>query len=237
MSNDRSNLTPQPPLQNGEDKSERSEQAVRSSSIAVARALLEIGAVGFSLTQPVTFKSGMLAPMYIDNRRLPYHPAQWAQVIEAFAARLKDGAIPCDVIAGVAVGGVPHSAALGYVTRIPSVFIRKEAKEHGLGKRVEGGAVEGKRVVLVEDMVTTGGSALSAVAALREEGAQVADMLAIISYDFREAEAAMFGAKMALHTLTSVPVVLDEARAQGILNDATYERVQAWYRDPYGWGA
>lgn len=206
-------------------------------SLKVARALLAIGAVGFSLMQPVTFKSGMRSPMYIDNRRLPYHPTQWAQVIEAFAARLKDGALPCDVIAGVAVGGVPHSAALGYVARIPSVFIRKEAKEHGLGKRVEGGAVEGKRVVLVEDMVTTGGSSLSAVEALREEGAIVTDMLAIISYDFHEAEAAMFGAKVTLHTLTSVPVVLEEAHAQGILGSATLAQVQAWYKDPYGWGA
>jgi orotate phosphoribosyltransferase len=210
---------------------------VDDSSLNVARALLKIGAVGFSLAQPIRFKSGLLAPMYIDNRRLPYFPAQWAQVIEAFAACLKESALPCDVIAGVAVGGVPHSAALGYHTRIPSVFIRKETKEHGLGKRVEGGSVEGKRVVLVEDMVTTGGSSLSAVDALRDEGARVTDLLAIISYDFPEAQTAMTGAGMALHTLTSVPVVLDEARVQGILTDSDFDRVQAWHRDPYGWGA
>ena len=207
------------------------------SKAKVARALLEIGAVGFSLAQPIRFKSGLPAPMYIDNRRLPYFPEQWAQVIEAFADRLTAGALPCDVIAGVAVGGVPHSAALGYHTRMPSVFIRKEAKEHGLGKRVEGGAVDGKRVVLVEDMVTTGGSSLSAVAALRDEGAQVTDLLAIISYDFAEAQAAMTGAGMTLHTLTGVPAVLDEARAQGILSSTDYDRVQAWHRDPHGWNA
>lgn len=206
-------------------------------SLKVARALLEIGAVGFSLMQPIRFKSGMLAPMYVDNRRLPYHPAQWKQVIEAFVGRLSVGDIASDVIAGVAVGGVPHSAALGYAAGIPSVFVRKEAKEHGMGNRVEGGVVEGKRVVLVEDMVTTGGSSLSAVEALRAEGAVVTDMLAIISYDFREAAAAMFAAGMTLHTLTSVPVVLAEARARGTLNEVTLERVQAWYGDPYGWGA
>lgn len=207
------------------------------SSLTVARALLEIGAVGFSLAQPIRFKSGLLAPMYIDNRRLPYFPAQWVQVIEAFAARLKDGDLVCDVIAGVAVGGVPHSAALGYQMRIPSVFIRKETKEHGLGKRVEGGVVEGKRVVLVEDMVTTGGSSLAAVDALREEGARVTDLLAIISYDFAEAQTAMIGAGVTLHTLTSVPAVLNEARAQGILTGSDFDRVQAWHRDPYGWSA
>jgi orotate phosphoribosyltransferase len=207
-----------------------------NASLTVARALLEIGAVGFSLVQPIRFKSGMLAPMYIDNRRLPYFPAQWAQVIEAFAARLTTSDLTCDVLAGVAVGGVPHSAALGYRTRIPSVFIRKETKEHGLGKRVEGGAVEGRQVVLIEDMVTTGGSSLSAVEALREEGARVTDLLAIISYDFPEAQTAMEDAGITLHTLTSVPVVLDEARAQGILTGADLGRVQAWYQNPYGWG-
>ena len=205
------------------------------SSLTVARALLEIGAVGFSLAQPIRFKSGLLAPMYIDNRRLPNFPAQWVQVIEAFAACLKDGDLVCDVIAGVAVGGVPHSAALGYQMRIPSVFIRKETKEHGLGKRVEGGSVEGKLVVLVEDMVTTGGSSLAAVDALREEGARVTDLLAIISYDFPEAQTAMTGAGITLHTLTSVPAVLNEARAQGILTGSDFDRVQAWHRDPYGW--
>ncbi len=204
-------------------------------SLKVARALLEIGAVGFSLMQPIKFKSGILSPMYVDNRRLPYHPAQWRVVIEAFAALVRDGAFACDVIAGVAVGGVPHSAALGYLTGIPSVFVRKEAKEHGTGSRVEGGAVDGKRVVLIEDMVTTGGSSLAAVAALREEGAIVTDLLAIISYDFREAAAAMFGAGILLNTLTRVPVVLEEARASGRLNEATFQRVQDWYADPYGW--
>jgi orotate phosphoribosyltransferase len=203
--------------------------------VAVARALLSIGAVGFSPWQPITFKSGMLSPMYVDNRRLPYHPAQWTQVIEAFAALLKDGAMPCDVIAGVAVGGVPHSAALAYTTGIPSVFVRKEAKEHGTRSRIEGGEVAGKRVLLVEDMVTTGGSALSAVAALREEGALITDLLAIISYDFSEAAEAMASAQITLHTLTSVPVVLEEAHTQGILGDATLAQVQRWYADPNGW--
>jgi orotate phosphoribosyltransferase len=205
------------------------------NAISVARALIEAGAVGFSPHQPIRFKSGILAPMYIDNRRLPYHPAQWQQVISAFAASVHSGSIPCEVIAGVAIGGVPHSAALGYVTQKPSIYIRKEAKEHGTQSRIEGGAVSGKRVLLVEDMVTSGGSSLSAVEALRAEGALVMDMLAIISYGFQEAADAFAAAHVNLHTLTSVPVLLIEARALGVLDANAMEIVQTWYAAPYGW--
>src|SRR5689334_11197583 len=117
---------------------------------AVARALLEIGAVGFSPNEPIRFKSGILSPVYVDNRKLPYYPQQWGIIIEGFKLQVKS--IHFDVIAGVAVGGVPHSAALGYALQMPSLFVRKEAKEHGKGQRVEGGEVSGKRVLLVEDL-------------------------------------------------------------------------------------
>jgi orotate phosphoribosyltransferase len=201
----------------------------------VARALLEVGAVGFSPTQPIRFKSGILAPMYIDNRRLPYHPAQWGQIIGAFAEQVNSGALPCEVIAGVAVGGIPHSSTLGYVTQKPSVFIRKEAKEHGTQNRIEGGAVAGKRVLLVEDMITTGGSSLSAVEALRAEGALVMDLLAIISYGFKEAVDACAAAGVKLHTLTTVPAVLEQAGALSILDTPALQLIQRWYDNPYGW--
>src|SRR5262245_62097897 len=105
----------------------------------VARALLEIEAVGFSPQAPVTFKSGIVSPVYVDSRRLPYHPLQWRLVIEAFKALAETLAF--DVIAGVAVGGVPHSSALAYVMQKPSVFVRKDAKEHGKKQLVEGGQV------------------------------------------------------------------------------------------------
>ncbi|MBN8594129.1 MAG: orotate phosphoribosyltransferase [Anaerolineae bacterium] len=205
------------------------------NQIAVARALLAVGAVGFSPANPIRFKSGILSPMYVDNRRLPYHPAQWQPVIEAFAAQVHAGTFTTEIIAGVAVGGIPHSAALGYVTQKPSVFIRKEAKEHGTQSRVEGGPVSGKQVLLVEDMVTTGGSSLSAVEALRAEGALVSHLLAIISYGFQEAVKAFAAARVTLHTLTSVPIVLEQAHSMDLLDDSTLAVIQNWYTNPYGW--
>lgn len=201
----------------------------------VARALLEIGAVGFSLEQPITFKSGIISPVYVDNRRLPYHPQQWYTIIEGFHALLEESAIPYDVLAGVAVGGVPHSSALAYALRMPSVFVRKEAKEHGKGQRIEGGEVDGKRVVLVEDLVTTGSSSLSGVEALREAGADVRDLIAIVQYGFAEAQENFANSNVNLHTLTSFDVILSEALGAGIFDSTQKAVLEDWFTDPHGW--
>ena len=201
--------------------------------IEVARALLEIGAVGFSPKQPIRFKSGILSPVYVDNRKLPYYPKQWGIIIEGFKAEVKS--MNFDVIAGVAVGGVPHSAALGYALQMPSVFVRKEAKEHGKGQRVEGGEVTEKRILLVEDLVSTGGSSLAGVDALREEGAIVNDLLAIVSYGFDEAKEAFANANVNLHTLTDFSTILQEAVNMGKFQQEDYAIIADWFSEPHGW--
>jgi len=204
-------------------------------SNSVAWTLLEIGAVGFSLSQPITFKSGILSPVYVDNRILPYHPAQWHVVIEGFKALIAEKKFDFEVIAGVAVGGVPHSAALGYTLGVPSVFVRKESKEHGKGQRIEGGVVAGKRVLLIEDMVTTGGSSLDAVQALRAAGAIVTDVCAIISYGLPEAQTAFPAADVRLHTLTTFDAILLSADMMGKLNAEEANVVRLWMQNPRGW--
>ena len=139
----------------------------------VARALLEAGAVTVRPDEPVTFRSGLRSPVYVDNRRLIFHPGAWRVVVEALAVQVRSLRPPTEVVAGVESAGIPHSSAVAFATGLPSVFVRKEAKDHGLARRIEGGEVAGLRTVLVEDMVTTGGSSLSAVAALRAAGATV----------------------------------------------------------------
>ncbi len=203
----------------------------------VAEALVDIGAVGFVQDAPIRFKSGILSPIYIDNRRLPYHPVQWHIVIESFQAQIENSALAYDVIAGVAVGGVPHSSALAYMLNVSSVFVRKDAKEHGTKKLVEGGDVAGKRVLLVEDLVTTGGSSLNGVKALRDEGALVSDLVAIVSYGFDEAQQAFTDAKMYLHTLTDFSTIAQVARDKHILGQAAFAITQDWFIDPHGWAA
>jgi orotate phosphoribosyltransferase len=202
---------------------------------AVARALLEIGAVGFTPQKPITFKSGIISPVYVDNRRLPYHPQQWQSIIKGFQHTIETYNIEFEVIAGVAVGGVPHSAALAYVMQRPSVFVRKEAKEHGKGQRIEGGEVENKQVLLLEDLVTTGGSSLSGVEALHESNAIVTDMLAIVSYGFSEAVENFTNAHITLHTLTDFSVILDEALAMEKFSAEDEAIIRDWFEEPHTW--
>lgn len=204
-------------------------------SRAIAEAILEIGAAGFCPSQPITFKSGIVSPVYCDNRRFPYWPTQWRQVIEGFAHTIVEKGIGCDVIAGVEAAGIPHSAALGYELRRPSVFVRKHAKEHGTKKMVEGGDVRDRMVVLVEDLVTTGSSSLAAIEVLRDEGAEVSDCLAIISYGFAEAEESFAEAGVRLHALTNFAEVLRAAEGAGSVSRADAADVRRWLEDPRGW--
>jgi orotate phosphoribosyltransferase len=201
----------------------------------IARALLEINAVGFSPRAPVTFKSGLLSPVYVDNRRIPFWPAQWRQVIDGFQAVVAEHKIDFEVLAGIETGGIPHSAALAYAMGKPSVFVRKQPKEHGTRSRIEGGDVAGRRVLLIEDLVTTGGSSLAGVRALREDGAAVDICLAIVSYEFPESAEAFERAGVRLYTLTSFAAILKEALAMGRFNEEEQSIIEDWLHHPANW--
>lgn len=201
----------------------------------IAQAILEIGAAGFCASNPITFKSGILSPVYCDNRRFPFWPEPWKRVIDGFAQLLQEQGIACEVIAGVEAAGIPHSAALGFATAKPSVFVRKQAKDHGTKKLVEGGDVAGRKVVLVEDLVTTGMSSLAAIEMLRAEGAVVTDCFAIISYGFAEAEQQFREAGVRLHALTTFAEVLEEALAGGRVSEGDAAAVRVWLKDPRAW--
>jgi orotate phosphoribosyltransferase len=206
-----------------------------SSGVAVARALLAAGALDYRGDDPVTFRSGLRAPMYIDCRRLIFEPAAWRVVIGALADRLRETVPDVEAVAGVEAAGIPHSSALAYAMGLPSVFVRKAAKGHGLGRRVEGGDPTGLRVMLVEDLVTTGGSSLSAVAALRAAGAVVRDCLAIATYGFAGLGEAFAEAGVRLEVLSTAGAVIDEAEASGALDATAVAVVRGWLADPAGW--
>lgn len=200
----------------------------------MAAVLLEIGAVRFDPANPVTFKSGIRAPVYTDNRRLPFYPAAWQKVIGGFQHLIAEKNLSFEVLAGIEAAGIPHSAALGYVMQKPSVFVRKQAKAHGQKKQIEGGEVNGLRVLLIEDLVTTGGSSLAGVKALRAEGALVTDCLAITSYGLPEAVQNFASAAVTLHTLTSFESLWKAAKAT--LSAEIQQAVEAWWKNPYDWG-
>jgi len=201
----------------------------------IADALIAIEGVDFRPEKPITFKSGIKSPVYCDNRRFPFWPEQWAKVIRSFEALIAEREIPIDVVGGVEAAGIPHSAALGFAMRKPSVFIRKELKEHGTKKRVEGGDVTGRRVVLIEDLVTTGSSSIAAVEALRGEGAVVSDCLAIISYDFPGTVERFKKAGVRLHTTTTFQAVLESAQEHKLIDEAGAAVVRDWIQEPRSW--
>ncbi len=201
----------------------------------VADALLNIGAVGFSVKQPVTFKSGIVSPVYVDNRRLPFHPSAWEIVIDTFRSWIREHKLTFDAIAGIEAAGIPHSAALGFAMERPSLFVRKQPKAHGKGQQVEGGDVDGLHVLLVEDLVTTGGSSLAGVQALREAGATVTDCLTIVSYEFDEALQAFAAANVNLHIIAPFTLIAEQAHARDLFDAQTLRVLQDWRRDPYGW--
>lgn len=206
-----------------------------NNSNEIAASLLSIKAVGFALKVPITFKSGMRSPVYVDNRKLPYFPREWHAIIDGFAALIDEHKLQFDVIAGIETAGIPHSAALAYKLQKPSIFIRKKIKDHGTKSRIEGGEVSGKHVLLVEDHVTTGGSSLAGVEALREEGAEVTTCLSITDYEFKDGKEAFKKASVNLITLTSFDELLRSALQQNIITEAEEKIIKEWLANPWQW--
>jgi len=203
----------------------------------VAAALIDIGAVGFTPLQPVKFKSGLLAPIYVDNRRLPFYPESWRLVITGFEHLINEHRLAPDVIAGMETAGIPHSAALAYYMGKPSVFVRKQPKDHGAMKLVEGGDVSGKRVVLIEDHITTGGSSLTGIKGLRNEGATVEHCLAITSYGFPESMAEFQASGVQLHVLCNLLTILEVAHKKDRFGQEGLNLIMDWSRNPQEWSA
>src|SRR3989344_750168 len=199
----------------------------------VAQSLIEIGALKFVPDNPITFKSGIRAPVYVDCRELPFYPTEWREIIEGFKAIIKEKNILFDVVAGVASGGIPHSAALGFILECPSVFVRKDLKDHGTKSRVEGGKISGKKVLLVEDLVTLGQSSLSAIDALRAEGGEVDNCLSVVSYDFPEAKEAFKKNKVNLYSLATFPEILKES--ENLFKSDEIDLIKKWYSNPHAW--
>lgn len=201
----------------------------------VAQALLATQAVGFTPDRPVTFRSGLLSPVYVDNRRLIFWPEQWRVIIEGFQQVIARTPLVFDVIAGIETAGIPHSSALAYTLGVPSVFVRKQPKEHGTRSKIEGGDVAGQRVLLIEDVVTTGSSSLAGVEALRAAGAIVDDCLAITGYGFPMAQRAFAVMGVRLHLLVPFAVVARTALEQGYLTQEALDVIEDWMRDPHRW--
>lgn len=197
--------------------------------------LLRIGAVSLAPDTPFTWSSGRKAPIYCDNRLTLAYPSVREHIAEGFVQCLRDNALAPEVISGTATAGIPHAAWLAGRLEAPMAYVRSRAKEHGKGRQIEGASVEGQSVVLVEDLVSTGGSAMEAVEALQQAGAQVEAVLAIFTYGLPAAKRQFEPGTLPLYTLTTFDDLLEVAVEEGRLASHALETLRRWRRDPAGW--
>ena len=203
---------------------------------SLANALLDIDAVSLRPHDPFTWSSGLRAPLYCDNRRTLAHPSIRRSIADGFAAVVRRHEWMPLTVAGTATAGIPHAAWLAERLDAPMAYVRSEAKEHGQGRRIEGARLEsGDDVVVVEDLISTGGSALDAVSALRDAGATVRAVLALFSYGLDAADAAFRDAEVACYVLTTFPVLLGVAHRQHGLSDEARDLLEEWRADPEAW--
>ena len=203
----------------------------------LARDLLRIGAVSIRPDDPFTWASGRLSPVYTDNRLTLSHPSVRSRIADGLVRLAREHAPDADLVAGTATAGIAHGALLADRLRLPFCYVRSSAKDHGRGNRIEGRVEPGQRVVVIEDLVSTGGSVLSAANALREAGASPAAALAVFTYGFPDAEAAFSDAAVPLATLTHLDALARAAQATDALGDDALDVLAAWRRDPAAWSA
>ncbi len=199
----------------------------------LAGCLLEVGAVRLQPLEPFTWASGLKSPIYCDNRQLLGFPAVRDQIVEALVTR--SAALDPTLIAGAATAGVPWAAMVADRLKLPMAYVRPTPKNHGMGRQVEGPLAKGHRVVLIEDLISTGMSSLRCAEALRAEGAEVPAVLALFSYGLPQAEAAFAAAHIAIAVLSSFEVLSAEAEARGILDLAGSEALKTWRADTVAW--
>ncbi len=201
----------------------------------VAGYLLQSKAIILDPAKPFTWASGWLSPIYCDNRiTLSYTEIRNA-IKEAFIKRIKGFFPEPDVIAGVATGAIAQGALVADGMNLPFVYVRSSAKDHGRKNMVEGRLAPGQKVVVVEDLVSTGGSSLKAVESLREAGARVTGMVAIFSYGFQVAVDNFSRAGVELVTLTDYGTLVDLALETGEIDQGQLEMLREWRKDPASW--
>lgn len=211
-------------------KSTASEQSNKIASI-----LVDIGAVTFSRRAPFKFDSGILSPVYTDNRIVISYPSLREKIVDAFIDRIKKIGIP-DVIAGISTAGIPHAAFIAQRLKIPMVYVRGKPKDHGHGNQVEGLIKRDQRAIVIEDLVSTAGSSVSVINALREKGARVTDEVALFTYNLKESVSNFKKAKVNLHTLTNLEATARIAFEHGFLKEDQIDTILSWAKSPRSWG-
>ncbi len=202
----------------------------------LAAGLLRIGAVLLRPDEPFTWASGWRSPIYCDNRRILSDPQLRSMVAEAFAEKVTALYPEAEVVAGVATGAIAHGVLAADRLGKPFVYVRPKPKDHGTGSQIEGNLPEGAKVVVIEDLISTGMSSLAAVDALRKAGAEVLGMVAIFTYGFDLAADRFKEAGVRLSTLSNYGSLIDEATSAGVVKASDAEVLRSWRLNPANWG-
>lgn len=202
---------------------------------ALASRLLDIKAIKLQPNAPFTWASGWKSPFYCDNRKTLSFPDLRSYVKLELAHTVLEYFPEAEVVAGVATGAIAQGALVADELNLPFVYVRSKAKDHGMGNQIEGDLKAGSKVVVIEDLISTGGSSLKAVEALRAAGAEVVGMVASYTYGFPVAEQAFTEANVKLVTLTDYEHVVAEALETGYIAQEDVELLHEWRKDPAHW--
>ena len=202
----------------------------------IAQTLLKIEAVKLSPEKPFTWASGWHSPIYCDNRKILSFPEDRNMVAETFAKTIKEHFPEAEIVAGVATGAIAWGVLAAEKLNLPAIYIRSSKKDHGMTNQIEGLYKPGQKVVVVEDLISTGGSSLLAVDALRSEGVEVVGMVAIFTYQFNVSIEAFKKADVKLLTLSSYSSLIEEAKNEGYISPEQISILSSWREHPDTWG-
>ncbi len=209
---------------------------IDDSPYKIAEYLLQIKAIKLQPENPFTWTSGWKSPIYCDNRKTLSFPAIRTFIRQRFVEVIHESFPKPDLIAGVATGGIAQGALVAQELGLPFVYVRSEAKKHGLTNMVEGVVEKGQSVIVIEDLISTGGSSLKAVEALRETGCNVKGMAAIFTYGFSNAETNFKQANCTLKTLCNYTVLIEQALKSNYITEKDVESLKKWRLSPDTWG-
>lgn len=203
----------------------------------IAQDLLDIKAVFLSPNDPFTWASGIKSPIYCDNRMTMSYPNVRKEIANGLAKKIKEVYPEVEVIAGTATAGIPHAAWVAEILDLPMVYIRSKAKDHGKGNQIEGRISEGQKMVVIEDLISTGGSVLEACEAAKREGADVLGVAAIFTYELPKGKANFEQAQIPLVTLSNYTSLIDTALSSNYIEESDLELLKAWKKNPENWMA
>ena len=201
-----------------------------------AQKLMDIKAIKLQPNDPFTWASGWKSPIYTDNRKTLGHPSLRSFVKLELCHVIQENFPEADAVAGVATGAIAQGALIAEELGLPYCYVRPKPKDHGMGNQVEGEIKKGSKVIVVEDLISTGGSSLKAVAALREYGVEVIGMVASFTYGFPVAEEAFREANVKLITLSDYNAVVEQAAETGYIKEEEKAVLAEWRKDPSVWG-